>query len=66
MSNIEKIEHHLRNGFSITTMEAFKRYSICHLAKYIQLLKRVFIINDVWEKSGSGKRYKVYSFGGLK
>lgn len=66
MSNKEKIKQHLLNRYSITTMKAFRLYSICHLAKYIQLLKSQLIISDVWCTSRNGKRYKNYFCGGLK
>lgn len=61
MNNIEKIENHLKNHLTITTIEAFTLYQICHLAKYIQLLKTKMEIRSVWLKSStSGKNYKLY------
>lgn len=60
MNNLEIIRKHLKENFSITTIEAFQKYSICHLAKYIQLLKNELNIKSVWLKSKRQKHYKLY------
>jgi len=61
MKNIDVIRDHLQKNFSITTIDAFSKYQICHLAKYIQLLKNELDIKSVWITSSKKKKhFKVY------
>ena len=61
MNNLEIIRKHLKEHFSITTIEAFTKYQICHLAKYIQLLKNELGIKSIWLKSEKRKKnFKLY------
>lgn len=60
-SQKDKILSHLRNRGSITTLIAFKRYSITRLAPRIMELERDGHLINHTPISRGGKRYTAYS-----
>jgi hypothetical protein len=64
MTQFQIIENHMIENGSITTLEAFEKYNITRLSKYIEDLRHKYgyaNIPDEWE-TGNGKQWKRYFF----
>ena len=63
-TQLQKIKTHLELYGGITTMEAFKLYSITRLSEYIRKLRHElhWNIHDEWISPKIGNRYKIYKF----
>lgn len=61
MSNELMILNYLLKKGYITTMEAMRKLDITDPQHYIMILRRKgYLIDDTWEVSKKGKRYKRY------
>lgn len=61
MSTIQKIKEHFESGKTLTACEAAQRFLTPDLRKYVSDLRKDKVpIDDRWETSQKGKRYKIY------
>lgn len=70
LSQKEMILRHLEDYGEITSWEAIKEYGVTRLSAVIYDLRKVYTIEDVWEKGynryGAPTRWVKYKLGGIK
>ena len=66
----DRILHYLLENETITTWEAIKEFGCTRLSHYIWVLRKDYLITDIWEHTtnryGDKVKYKKYILRGLK